>query len=359
MSGDYGYANARIRALKSCLLNRQDYEALIAAANGGALIQLLAQSAYKADVEAALVRYAGIHCVADALRRNVTRTVGSLRRFFDGRARELIEQLVARWDLFNLIAILRGQARGVAAEEILSALVPAGALTENELRELVKRPTIQATGELMLTWRLPFAGAVAEALRLSGGDLASVESRLYQIHFRDALARLGTETNDELVREMLKTEIDVTNLALLLRLAPLRRQSSPTALSLSLDKMSEVLNPGGSLPPYLLAELAEAADVEALIGQLGDVPYGAALRQRLEQYRQSGDVTVLERALEKLLALKGTRMFHRDPLTIGIAIGYLWAKTTEAVNIRMISQGKELGWPADMIRGEIFWWGRE
>lgn len=359
MPSDYGYANARIRALKSCLLNRQDYEALIGAANSSALVQQLVRTAYKPDVEAALLRYEGVRCVADALRRNVTRTVGSLRRFFDGRGRELIELLVARWDLFNLIAILRGQAHGVAAEEILSVLVPAGVLTDTELRELVKQPTIQATSELMLTWRLPFAGAVAQALRLSGGDLASVENRLQQIRFRDALARLGTDTNEELVREMFESEIDVANLSLLLRLAPLRRQTSATALTSSSVDMRAMLIPGGSLPVYLLAELAEAADVEAMIGRLADAPYGQALRQRLEQYRQSGDAMGLQRALETLLALKGIRMFHRDPLTIGTAMGYLWAKTTELANLRYISQGKELGWQADAIWGELSWWGTE
>ena len=264
---------------------------------------------------------------------------------------------MARWDLFNLIAILRGQARGVAAEEILSVLVPAGALPETELRELVKQPTIQATSELMLTWRLPFAGAVAEALRLSGGELASVESRLHRIRCRDVLARLGTETNDAMVREMLECEIDVANLSLLLRLAPLRRQTPATALTSSIVDIRALLIPGGSLPLYVLAELAEAAEVEALMGRLADVPYGQPLRQCLEQYRQSGDVTVLERALEKLLALTGIRMFHRDPLTIGIAIGYLWAKTTEVANLRLIAQGKELGWQTDAIRNELFWWG--
>jgi V/A-type H+-transporting ATPase subunit C len=186
-----------------------------------------------------------------------------------------------------------------------------------------------------------------------------VESRLYQIHVRDASSGLGSETNDALVREMLETEIDVTNLVLLLRLAPLRRQTPATAVTSSVIDTRALLISAGSLPLYLLAELAEAADVEALVGRLADVPYGQALRQRLDQYRQSGDVTVLERALEKLLALKGIRMFHRDPLTIGIAIGYLWAKTTEVVNLRLIAQGKELGWQADAIHDELFWWGKE
>ena len=359
MPSDFGYANARIRALKACLLGPQAYDALIAGASIEALLQMLVRAAYKEDIEAALVRYEGIQCLAYAVRRNLARTVGALRRFFADRPRELIELLVARWDLFNLIAILRGQARGVAAEEILGVLVPAGALTEPELRELVKQPTIQASSELMLTWRLPFAAPLAEALRVSGSDLAGVESRLYQIRFRDPLSCLGGDTNDDLVREMLETEIDVVNLSLLIRLSQLGKRTGATAPgSKSLD-LREMLIPGGSLPLNLLAELTEAAGLEAMIGRLADVPYGHALRGRLERYRQSGDATALERALEKLLALKGIRMFHQDPLTIGIAIGYLWAKTTEIANLRFIAQAKELGWQADTIRGELFWWGRE
>jgi vacuolar-type H+-ATPase subunit C/Vma6 len=83
------------------------------------------------------------------------------------------------------------------------------------------------------------------------------------------------------------------------------------------------------------------------------------LRQRVEPYRQSGDATALERALEEKLALKGIRMFYRDPLTIGMAIGFLWAKTIEVANLRLIAQGKELGWPVDEIQAQFFWWGRE
>lgn len=359
MPGDYGYANARIRALKACLLDRQAYDSLIAAASVEALIQMLARTAHKPDVEAALLRYQGVQCLADALRRNLARTIGSMRRFFEGRARELVELLVARWDLFNLIAILRGQVRGVAAADILNALVPAGALAETELRELIKQPTIQATGELMLTWRLPFAGALAEALRRAGGELASVETRLHEIRFRDALSRLGPEPNDELVREMLETEIDVANLALLIRLSTLRGEAGQTAARSRFPDTSRMLIAGGRLPLHLLAELTDPANVETMVGRLAETPYGRALRQRVEPYRQSGDATALERALEEQLALKGIRMFYRDPLTIGMAIGFLWAKTTEAANLRLIAQGKELGWPVDEIRAQFFWWGRE
>lgn len=359
MAGDYGYGNARIRAMKAALLDRRAYDALLAAASVEALIEVLVHTAYREEIEAALVKFGGIQCVAEGVSRNVVRTVGAITRFFDGRPRELVRLLVSRWDLFNLIAILRGQARGVSAEEILRALVPAGELKEAELRELVKQPTIRATAELMLTWRLPYGGALARALRLSGGDLAGVETELHQSRFRDALCGLGRDADDLLVREMLQTEIDVENLSLLIRLCGVGDRRAALQARYGLAETAALLIDGGSLPPRLLAELGAAADVEAMVPLLQGTPYGSSLQNRLEPYRRSGDAGVLERGLGEVLVLKGIRMFHRDPLSIAIAIGYVWAKSNEIANLRLIAQGKELGWAPEMIREEMIWWTRE
>lgn len=347
MADDYGYGNARIRAMKASLLDRRAYEALLSAASVEGLIEALVGTAYKEEIEAALVKYAGVPCVTEGLRRSVQRTVGSITRFFDGRARDLVRLVVSRWDLSNVIAIVRGQARGVSAEEILRALVPAGELKELELQELVKQPTIRATAELMLTWRLPYGGALARALRLSDGDLAQVETELHRVRFREALADLGADANELCVREMLEAEIDVENLSLLFRLSGIGgRHAAP-------------LVDGGSLPSRLLAEVAAARDIEAMVRLLQETPYGSLLQGRLEKYRQSGNASVLERALEEHLVLKGVRMFHRDPLSIAIPIGYVWAKSNEVANLRLIAQGRALGWPPEAIREEMIWWVRE
>lgn len=359
MAEDYGYSNARIRAMKAALLDRRAYETLLGAASVEALIEALARTAYREDIEAALVKVAGVRCVAEGLRRNVVRTVGAIPSFFDGRPRELVRLLVSRWDLSNLIAILRGQARGVSAEEMFQALVPAGELREAELRELVKRPTIRATAELMLTWRLPYAGALASALRLADGDLAAVETALHRIRFGEALASLGSKDNDLLVREMLETEIDVENISLLLRLAGIGDRRAALRARYGAAGIGALLVEGGSLPPRLLAQLGEAPDAEAMVRLLQGTSYGAAMQNRLEPYRQGGYTGVLERGLEEVLVLKGIRMFHRDPLTIAIAIGYLWAKSNEVANVRLIAQGKTLSWRSDMIREEMIWWTRE
>lgn len=359
MAGDYGYANARLRAMKASLLDRRAYEALLAAPSVEALVEWLVRTPYKEEIEAALVKHGGVPCLMEGLRRNVARAVGAITRFFDGRPRELVRLLVARWDLSNLIAILRGQARGVSAEEILGALVPAGELKEVELRELAEQPTIRATAELMLTWRLPYAGALASALRRSDGDLAGVETELHHLRFRDGLAGLGGDANDRIVREMLEVEIDVENLLLLIRLSALANRRAALQARYGFGETRALLIEGGSLPSGLLARLSAAVDVEAIARLLQGTPYGISLRSRLEPYRQSGDPSVLERGLEEALVLKGVRMFHRDPLGIAIAVGYVWAKSNEIANLRLIAQGKALGWRPETIRDEMIWWSRE
>ncbi len=75
MESDYGYANARIRAMKSDLLDGHAYASLLAASNIEQIIELLARSAYKADIEATLVKRGGVRCVFEALRVNIARTV--------------------------------------------------------------------------------------------------------------------------------------------------------------------------------------------------------------------------------------------------------------------------------------------
>jgi V/A-type H+-transporting ATPase subunit C len=342
VAGDYGYGNARIRAMKASLLGRRDYEALLSAGSVEGLIEALLRTDYAEEIKAALVREGGVQCVNEGMRRNVVRTVGAIPGFFDGRPRELVRRLVARWDLHNLIAILRGQARGVSAQEIHSALVAAGELKEIDLRAMIQQPTIQAT--------------LAGALREADGDLVGVETELYRCRFRDALIDLGAEANEMLVREMLELEIDVANLSLLIRLAAAGDQRPRREGTLRSVKTAALPIEGGRISSGLLQRLGAAPAVETVVKLLAGSAYASPLQDGLEKYLQSSDAAVLERALERTLVLSGIRMLYREPLSIATVIGYLWAKCNEVVNLRLIAQGKALGWRAEMIREEMIWW---
>lgn len=360
MEAGYAYANARIRAMKSRLLDGRAYASLLAAASVDQLIELLATTAYREEIEAALVRYAGVKCVFEALRSNVAHTIGKIRTFFLGRPRELVAILLGRWDIFNLVTILRGQARGVAADEIQDTLIPAGELTEADLREMTLQPTIRATADLMLAWHLPYARVLADALRARPDhDLFDVETRLAQLRYREALAGLTEDENDRLVREMLMAEIDVANLVTLLRLCRLSDRSAELKARYGSADAMPLLVEGGALRGRALKELSQAGDVGSIVRGLGESPYARALSRRMEIYQRTNDMAALERGLEEFLALKGIGMFHRDPLTVAVPMGYVWAKSNEIANLRQITQGKALGLDAGTIRDELIWWVRE
>lgn len=354
MEGDYGYANARIRAMKSWLLDARIYDALLAARGIDEVIEVLVGTVYRTEIEAALVKYGGMKCVAEALRSNVTHAIGKLKNFFAGRSRELALLLLARWDIFNLMTILRGQARGVAPDEILDALMPIGELTAAELRELAQQPSMRATVDVMLTWHLPYAKPLARALGSSdGADLWSVETRLHQWRYGEALAGLGEEENEALVKEMLQAEIDVVNVLTLLRLSRLDDRAARLQRRYGTPAVLPLLIAGGRLSEQRLQELSAALDVESLVRGLQGTPYAAVLANRMQRYRQSGDVAVLQGGLEEFLVRTGVRMMYRNPLSIAIAIGYIWAKTNEVTNVRVIAQGKALGLERDAIQQDM------
>lgn len=353
MPSDYG--NARIRAMKSRLLDARTYEDLLAAMSIDACIELLSGTAYKAEIEATLVKYGGLQCVTEALRVNVANTIGKLKTFFSGRPRELVAMLLARWDIFNLMTILRGQARGVSTDEILHTLMPVGELTEVELREMAQQPSIRATADLMLTWHLPYARPLARTLQARGdADLWHLETWLNQLLYREALEGLGEAQNDLLVKEMLQTEIDIVNVSTLLRLCRLPDRATQLQSRYGSAAALPLLTPGGGLQRDTLEKLSRATDIESMVRALSDTPYAAILSNRLQMSHQRADLAALQRGLEEFLVRRGVGMFHGDPLSIAIPIGYMWAKTNEVTNVRLIAQGKALGWDRDaMVRDMI------
>ena len=113
------------RARASCSAP-SEYEALIGRDLDG-IFEALAGTAYRPEIEAVLaVSVSDRRALHEALRRHLARALGELRAFYDGRARELVDLLLSRFDLHNLLALLRGQRARAAAEEMLAERVPAG-----------------------------------------------------------------------------------------------------------------------------------------------------------------------------------------------------------------------------------------
>ncbi|MBI4470340.1 MAG: V-type ATPase subunit, partial [Acidobacteria bacterium] len=260
--------------MRTRLLHRRTLLELASVARVEDLISRLAEVEYRAEVEAALARYSGARVVTEAVRLHLARACGKFRTFFAGDGARLMGILLARWDLHNLRAILRGQRAGAQPEQVLEAMIPAGDLGEDSLRTLVHEPDARATGELLRTWNLVYA-------RMVKGALAAFEPTRQWSRFESALDRLfyawifnqlnEGAPNDQLVREMLAREMDVLNL-----LAALRLRASGVTRA---DEGGEApFIPGGNLSTGFLRSLMSAEREEAVLAQLRASPFAGAVR---------------------------------------------------------------------------------
>jgi V/A-type H+-transporting ATPase subunit C len=342
MSSDYGYINARVRAMKSRLLSRETLYELLAARDLTAFADTLDSTDFSKDLGEAFSRAPrpalglsgppgplGLSAVEEGLRRNLCRTSAKLLTFADGRAGELLGVILERWDLENIKAVLRGKHTRLSKSDILSGVVPAGSLDEARISELAEAEDAKAVADMLATWRSSFARPLTKALSAYAQDnsLANLELALDRFYVSAGLETVKKgDRNAAKIRGILKGQIDFLNLGTALRL---RGEALEEGLLVSFWV------PGGEkiLERHFLA-LARA---ESFIQALVLAPSSLHLLEKPE------NEAAFERALSRAFALRCARLYRGDPLAIDIPVGYLGMKTIEVANLRLIARGKAYG----------------
>lgn len=358
MAAGYGYGNARLRAMRSRLLTEADYRSLLGRRHIEEVISSLNETPYQEDIEAALVRTSGVRCVFEALRTNLTRTLGKIPKFYEGEPRALVELLLRRWDRHNLLTILRGQRQEIPAGTVLASIVPVGLLDEVSLRELARQPSLRAAIDLMTVWRLPYADALHRVHPRTGSapDLDRIELALNRFHYRALRQALDQDnSNRALVLEQIQTEIDLINLSTTLRLVRRPEVVSLVQQRYDGEDVSPLFIPGGHLKiPWLVRQIDELESLEALVRRFGDTRYGEALEVGWTRYQLGeGGVALLERELERWQASQAATLLLADPLSMAIPIGYIECKRTETANLRLIAQAVALDMARDQVRRDL------
>jgi V/A-type H+-transporting ATPase subunit C len=346
---DYGYVNARIRGMKSHLLDRHALENLIFQPDMESLIADLEKTPYRNDIIAAKVQYSDVLCIEYALRKNFTRTFRKILKFVkDSEAERYIRIFLHRWDVQNITTILRGKNIHVTNEEILDCLVPAGELDEATLTELIKQPDVRAVIDMLATWEIVYARPLTEHYKefADSGDLAILECALDRYYYENALETVRTRSyNNALIRDILGTEIDVVNIKTILRM--IRDHVKE-------DVVLDFLIEGGKeLNVKDLEHLVTLHTVNEAVRALEQTPY--RFLADIPETVVMGKISVLEKQLEKYLIRKGVDAFFSDPLSVASVIGYFWAKYNEITNIRIISRCKTADFPLDQLKEELIY----
>lgn len=389
---DYGYINARIRGMKSCLLDRSFYERLIKIEDLNSVISELERTPYKKEFDECVAREQVEPLdIDEALKRNLARTFRKILSFMKDEPRKLTGVLLARWDVHNLKSILRGKHIGATEEEIDNSLIPGGEIDIPFLAELAKQPDVKSAIDLMVTWDLPYAKPLKKSLPQylkamkegkliaaeNGEDvvgeapseiesieenLSILESALDKSYYRFALRNTRDHTlNSRIVRELIISQIDTTNILTLLQIQHIDFQREYAAVEDDKERAERIIEKkreffipkGKELRFEQFLAMSEEIEVEDIIRQLSHTSYGLALQQVMPRFYDLGSLAILQRKMEEIALKKGLDMNKKGPLSMGVIAAYIWAKFNEVVNLRIIIRGKAIGMLERRIREEL------
>jgi len=345
---DWGYINARMRGMKSCLLDKRALDNLVLQPDLESLIADLEKTPYKSDIIEAKVQYSGMLCIEYALRKNFIRTFRKILRIVkEEEAESYITIFLHRWDVQNIKTILRGKNIHITNEEILDCLVPAGELDEATLIELVRQTDVRQVIDMLATWQIVYAKPLTEKYPefAKSGDLALLECALDEYYYTDALEQVKIPGyNNGLIRSIISLEIDVVNLRTILRM--IRDHIDPK------EAKKFLISGGREFDGCQLDHLISLHSIQDVVEDLKKTPY-RFLADLPPSAIRTQKISVMEKRLEKFLVQRGVSAFLGDPLSVASVIGYFWAKYNEITNIRIISRCKTADFPLEQLKEEL------
>ena len=351
MSDDYGYINARIRAMRSFLLKEEDYlEALREKTPDEFNSFLSSRASYAQDFQESLITQSVSSLGDEALKLNLCRIFKKMLRFSEGEPQKLMLILLGWWDIYNLKTIIRGILGFKDKTEIIQALIPAGRWDLEFLKQLAGSKDLKAlANNLVMRGEDGFEKELACLIRGYSEDpsLEILENSLQEIYFKRAQESLSKgNRNARIIWDYLILKIDFLNISSVLKNIP--------------DLHSEGLKfiPFGALSDAFLKDLMSLKSITDALQRFTHSCYPWLASEGLDLYKRTLRLSSLERLLEKKLFSFAYDLYVRgDPLSMSIPLAFINFKENEISNLRLIGKAIHFKLPQDLLKEELVYAG--
>lgn len=323
------------------LLTEEIYNGLMNAEDMDALINRLRETGYARDIEIALSRFKdGRDVVESGIKGNLMR---ALRRLWEDAplpARPLLKAIFSIWEVYNLKAILRARERGIHPAESISILIPAGEMDESALRELNQQADATDILNLLSTWGSPYAGPLK-------GVMGQYKSERHLLILELALDRFVHNSclsipeengiNGKIIAGLVRKRMDSINISTLFKFS---------GEGVAPSDMSPFFIEGGErIDRDTFLMLSESKDRTELLKGLRDSMKEGRWKRMIGSVEPE-DTFLLEERFEELIKEDMCRLSIIEPLSISLAICFIYRKIREVKNIRLIARGKVFNIPA-------------
>jgi len=318
---DFIAGNTRLRARLPALLGPVDYDQLAGVPREAAAERLAASSTYRPYLSRDQV---GDLRLLDAVGRRLRDLLRGVRGLYAGTAGTAVGVLLARHDLHDTLALLRGARTGQPAAARLAAVMGVGALDLRTAADIAAAPDGVTAVLRLAAHRLPdpltarALPAAWEHYELHGDpdDFETTIAATAIDGWTDRLEWVGRPARP--VLDLVQAECDRANLLAVLRDSALE---TPRLL------------PIGLVPESALLAARQGDPQPAVAARPG-------WRQPLERRLRDEDFTALEWDLDVAVWRQAVRGLRRgDPLGADIAVGYVLGAECEARTVRLLLAG--------------------
>jgi V/A-type H+-transporting ATPase subunit C len=338
----YIYVCTRMRVRKSKLLPKEEYLRMLNMSLPE-ITRSIEELEYKREIDELSASFHGIDLIEIALSWNLAKEYQAIIAITPGTLKEFTQAYLRRWDIQNILTILRGKRQGLKPGKIKEILIPAGELDRVFLDRLLAEDSPERIVEALKGKKLYPVVAREFPAAVQSNSLSHMENELYKDFYWNLINDANAMKGGNLFLNYIRLDIDITNIKNLFRL---RVDTIP-------DDAREMMIPGGTFSVEDLHRLNTIADQNEFIDALMAKVRVKSLLAVLDKLRGDKPIREIEIDLIKVQIEQMEKMAKLNPFSIHPILVYLEKKKYEVFNLRAIARGKESKLPTDRIKGYL------
>lgn len=331
----YGYANARVRAMRSKLLGKKSMLQLSDSPDAKSMIGALIQTDYRDYLD----QFGGVKAdermVDFALNRSFELNVNRLIGISPSHVRASMAAIVSGGDFESIKLLLHAKHKGLSFDSISNYLIGSRRLSLQRMRSAMSEGTLEEAAKA-LGDGTPYAMAISTAMDAyrKTGTLADADMSLdmhYYLSLGSVINRLMVESPES--ARLVRMEIESRNLLTAMRM---KRINMPP------EQFKRALIPNGMTPAKEMLDAYASSSHTDIVG--------ISKAFRLEQSASMLDYEIQMRSqlLRKAIAVLGSSV-----LSFGAIVAYYYMKRAEIATVRAILNGSAYGVKKEEVKGMI------
>ncbi|UZE91942.1 MAG: V-type ATPase subunit [Methanosarcinales archaeon] len=322
----FAYPNARVRAVGVPYVLATNMHPLLESKNVSEVISRIADS-YKLDVTGD-----DPDEIEKALKLALFRTYKNTIARVPECIKPFLESYLTKFEAEQLKVAIKGKNAGLSPDAIKKKTVSVGNITPDLIGELAEADSMDRIVQILsdTAYGKTLSNALLDYEKT--GSMLPLELALDGCVFQ-GLSESASKIPASVVASISKfvdTYVDVTNIKVVIR--GKKEGFEP-------ETTRKYLLPGGTLPAWMLIQVAESRDVAEIVSTLEKTKYVPLLKKAMSEYEKSGSIYAFEAIFDRHLLHMVFGFARENTFDVGPIMRFIIAKDYEVRNIRAALHG--------------------